>query len=63
MKLGDQTIVGFHWPNCDCLLLSELLPGKENSFFLLLSSKIVTFFLLEMQNVSLPVGSATEVEL
>ena len=44
-----------HWPG--------VLPGKENSFFLLLSSKIVTFFLLEMQNVSLPVGSATEVEL
>ena len=40
-----------------------VLPGKENSFFLLLSSKIVTFFLLEMQNVFLPVGSATEVEL
>ena len=32
MKLGDQTIVGFHWPNCDCLLLSELLPGKEKIF-------------------------------
>ena len=47
----------------DCHKLAWGVASKENSFFFLLSSKIVTFFLLEMPNVSLPVGSATELEL
>ena len=40
--------MAFHWLNCTSLSLAGLLPGEEK-FFLLLASKVVTFFLLEMQ--------------
>lgn len=31
-KLGIQITLVFHWPNCDCLSLAELLPDKEKIF-------------------------------
>ena len=47
--------------SCSSLSLSHLLPGKEKTF-LLLSSKVVTFFLLEIGDTSLHVGSIIDVE-
>ena len=47
--------------SCSSLSLGGLLPGKEKTF-LLLSSKVVTFFLLEIRDTSLPVGSTIDVE-
>lgn len=53
-ELEVQSIGAFHWLNC-CWT-------RRNSSFVLLGSKIVTFFLLELQGISLPVGSAIEVK-
>lgn len=41
-KLGDQSMVGFHWPDCDCLLLAELLPSKEKNLPSSASGKAVS---------------------
>ena len=48
--------------SCSSLSLGHLLPGKEKKTFLLLSTKVVTFFLLEIGDTSLHVGSTIDVE-
>lgn len=50
-------MVAFHWLSCHSLSLAELLPDKENSFFLLLAVAKQCHFLPEMQSMSLPVKS------
>ena len=47
--------------SCNSLSLGGLWPGKEKTS-LLLSSKVLTFFLLEIGDTSLHVGSTIDVE-
>lgn len=47
-ETGNSECSGFSLAERDILSLSGLLPGEE-TFLLLLRSKVVTFFILEMQ--------------
>lgn len=49
-----QSVVAFHWLNCDSLSMAVVLPGEEKIFLPLVVKSC--YFLPEMQGRSLPVG-------
>ena len=47
-----QSIVAFYWLSCDSLSLAGCGWAWRISSFFLLGSKVITFFLLEMQGIT-----------